>query len=69
MKIGILEPKYFSIKVIENLKKFGKVSLYHQKFDLIKFISDKEIIYTRLKFFFKLKCIFNVIRFQLNLLN
>ena len=52
MKIGILEPKYFSIKVIENLKKFGKVSLYHQKFDLIKFISDKEIIYTRLKFFF-----------------
>ena len=52
MKIGILEPKYFSIKVIEKLNKLGKVSLYHENSDFIKFISDKEIIYTRLKFFF-----------------
>lgn len=49
MKTGILEPSYFSQNVIDRLSDLGEVSLYHEG-DIYDFISDKEVLYIRLKY-------------------
>ena len=50
MRIGILEPLEFSIKALQSLKLMGDVSLFDGK-NLKEFISNKEIIFTRLNYF------------------
>lgn len=50
MKIGILESKYFSKKAISMLRELGEVTLFKTENNLIDFIEDKDIIYTRLGF-------------------
>lgn len=50
MKIGILEPLYFSTKVNESLESIGIVKFYHSGNDLKLFLSDKDIIFVRLGF-------------------
>ena len=52
MKIGILEREYFSSKVITQLNEIGEVKFYSQNENLAEFLDDKQIIYTRLKYFF-----------------
>lgn len=47
MKIGILEPRDFSLKAIELLTGIGDVSLY-SKGSVRDFISDKEVLFVRL---------------------
>lgn len=50
MQIGILEPKDFSIKVIEKLKTFSEVGLYNDE-NLEEFLLNKNILFIRLNYF------------------
>jgi phosphoglycerate dehydrogenase-like enzyme len=50
MQIGILEPKDFSNVALDKLSEIGEVELFDGK-DLNIFISNKETIFTRLKYF------------------
>lgn len=50
MQIGILESKDFSRVALEKLSEIGEVELFDGK-DLNIFISNKDIIFTRLKYF------------------
>lgn len=50
MQIGILEPKDFSKVALEKLSEIGDVALFDGN-NLNKFISNKDIIFTRLKYF------------------
>ena len=49
MKIGILEPDNFSYEAIVLLEKLGEVELFDSKNDIYDFISNKEILFIRLK--------------------
>ena len=57
MKIGILEREYFSSKVFTQLNEIGEVTFYSQNENLEEFLEDKQIIYTRLKYFFNKRLI------------
>lgn len=52
LQIGIVEPDGFSVKAIEQLEKIGKVSYFNfNEDDLGVFLSDKHILFVRLKYF------------------
>jgi D-3-phosphoglycerate dehydrogenase / 2-oxoglutarate reductase len=51
MQIGILEPNQFSEKAITSLEKLGTVKIFNEKDDLSKFLTDKHVIFVRLKYF------------------
>lgn len=57
MKIGILEREYFSSEVFKQLNEIGEVKFYAQNENLEEFLQDKQIIYTRLKYFFNKRLI------------
>ena len=50
MQIGILESNNFSLKALDILEEFGSIS-FLEKNDLLSFISDKDILFTRLSIF------------------
>lgn len=50
MKIGILEPSFFSQSVLADLKAIGTVELYQDSQDLEQFIGDKDVLFIRLKY-------------------
>ena len=49
MQIGILEPKDFSRKVLDELKSYGKVELFWGE-NREKFLEDKDVLFIRLKY-------------------
>ncbi|MDB4856694.1 NAD(P)-binding domain-containing protein [Gammaproteobacteria bacterium] len=53
MKIGIVEPKDFSKKVEDFLRSIGQVFMFDKSSeDLESFISDKDVIFIRLEYFY-----------------
>ena len=50
MKIGILEPDFFSIKGVNILKKYGQVLSYNSENDLDEFLSQLDVIFIRLQY-------------------
>ena len=52
MRIGIVEPDHFSEHAIQELASIGNVTFYSDDEDLGDFISDKDVIFVRLKYKF-----------------
>ena len=49
-KIGILEREFFSESIISELMSIGSVDFYNEKTSLLEFVSDKHILFIRLKY-------------------
>lgn len=63
IKIGICEGEDFSLAAIDKLKEIGEVSIFNGN-DLKLFISDKNIIFVRLKYFIDDELIENACRLK-----